>query len=152
MLKRHEAVGAVSCLAVLINLRLKPFLQPGLSGKSTHQGQPLDGLPQQTGQFTHLFLTAFRGRHHASTEQADQQDDHRRQQQDGQRQFPVEPKHHPQDRNKLQNTGHRVVDGLVKNLADAISVFGEAVREVTGRDADEIPRSQRRKQISSQLD
>ena len=139
MLERHKAVGAVAGLPVLIDFRLETVLQPGLGGKSTHQGQTFDGLTQQTGQFAHLFLTSFRGRHHASTKQADQPDDHRRQQQDGQRQFPVEPEHHPQHRNELKHAGDRVVNGLVQHLADAIGVFGEAVGEITGRELLQCP-------------
>ena len=134
MLQRHEAVGAVASLPVLVDFHLKTLLQPRLSGKSTHQGQTFDGLTKQTGQFTHLFLTAFSGRHNAPTKQADQPDDHRCQQQDSQRKFPVEPKHHPQHSKELKHAGNRVVNGLVEHLADAICVFGEAVGEITGRE------------------
>ena len=133
MLQGDEAVGAVARLAVLIDLVFKSTLQPGLSGKGTHQRQSFDRFSKQACQFAHLLLAAFGGGHHLGSEQADQPDDQGCQQQDRCRQLPIEPKHVAEDSDQLKNTGKGVMNGLVQNFADTIRVFRQSVGEVTGR-------------------
>ena len=77
MLQGDQVVGALPGLAMLVNFLLKSILQPGFSGKGTHQREPLNRLPKKTSQFTDFFLAAFRGHHHPGPEQADQPDDQR---------------------------------------------------------------------------
>ena len=131
MLQCNKAVGAVPGLTMLINLVFKSTLKPGLCGKRSHKRQALDGLAEQTGQFAHFFLTAFGGRHHLGAKQADQPDNQRCQQQDGSREFPVQPEHVPQHRQQLERTWQCVVNRFVQHFADTIRVFGQSVREIT---------------------
>ena len=133
MLQGHKAVRALSCLTVLSDLLFKAILQPWLRRKSPHQGQTFNGFTKQTGQFTHFLLAAFCRAHHLSPEQADQPDDHRSQQKNGEAEFPVQPEHGAEHHEQLQQTGNRVVDCLVEHLAHTIGVLGEAVGEIPCR-------------------
>ena len=132
VLKRHEAVGALARLTVLSDFLLEAILQPGLRRERPHQRQALDRFSQQTGQLTDLLLAAFSGTHHLSAEQADQPDDHRRQQKNGEGQLPVQPEHGAQHHQQLKDAGNGVVNRLVEHLTDAVGILGEAIGQITG--------------------
>ena len=75
VLKRHQAVGAMASLPVLIDLVFKSALKPRLSGEGTHQGQSFNCFSQQSSQLADFFLAALGGSHHLGPKQADQPDD-----------------------------------------------------------------------------
>ena len=133
MLERHQAVGALTGLAMLVDLLLEAILQPGFRRKRPHQWEALDRLPQQPRQFTHLLLAAFRRHHHPRPEDADQPDDQRCQQKDREGEFPVQPEHGAEHHKQLKKAWNRVVNGLVEHLTDAVSILGKPIGEISSR-------------------